>query len=103
MGLFGKWRQQERAPEETIEVEKALAVIGARLTFLEALTLHLVTELPPKKRDHLLGQLQQVVGEFMMFPPPDYVSSHLKRDFRDELRRAMQILIEKSTTPTPKS
>jgi hypothetical protein len=103
MDLFGRWRRRDRATEDAIDVEKALAVIGARQRFLEALTSHLVMELPPKKRDHLLRKLQQVVGEFMIFPPPEYVSSDTQQDFQDELRRAMQILIEKSTRPTPTS
>ena len=107
MGLFGKWRQQEGAPEKTeeqaIDLVKAIAVIGARQAFLQALTWHLVTELPPKKRDYLLEELQEAVRGWMILPPPVYVSSHTEQDFRDELRRAMQILIEKSTRPKPSS
>jgi hypothetical protein len=103
MALFGKRDDQERAPEETVDVEKAIAAIGARQAFLEALTLHLVTELAPKKRENLLGQLQDVVSGLMIRPPPLYVSSRTEQDFRDELRRATQILIEKSTRSKPTS
>ena len=108
MGLFGKWRQQERTPpkeehappkEETIDIEKAMAAIGARQAFLEALTLHLVGELPPKKRDSLLEQLQKYVRGLIRLPPPVYVPPHRREDFQDELRRAMQILVEKTTRP----
>jgi hypothetical protein len=103
MGLFGRWRRQERAPERAIDVDKALAVLGARQRLLEALTSHLVMELPPKKRDHLLQQLQQVVRESMLFPPPEYVSPDTQQHFEDELRRAMRVLIEESTRPTSTS
>jgi hypothetical protein len=61
MRLFGKRRQEERdnvKAKELDDMEKAIAVISARLRFLEALTSHLVVELPPKKRDSLLEQVR---------------------------------------------
>lgn len=97
MGLFGKWRQQVRVPEVPIDVAKAVATISARQAFLEALATHLVTELSVKKRDHVLGQLEEVVRERMILPPPSYVPSSNEQDFRDTLRQAMKVLIEKAT------
>ena len=94
MGWFRKRRQQdakEEKPDETI------ALIGARLTFLEALTSQLVAELPPERRNLLLKQLQGVVGGLIVLPPPKWVPPSREQDFRDELRRRIQVLIEHTT------
>lgn len=104
MGLFGKWRQQERDNRKTKElddIEKAIAVISARLRFLEALTSHLVAELPPKKRDSLLEQVREVVGELKALPPPAHVPTGTEPEFHKELRSAMQILIENTPKRRP--
>ena len=94
MGWFRKRRQQdakEEKPDETI------ALIGARLTFLEALTSQLVAELPPERRNLLLEQLQEVVGGLIVLPPPKWVPPSREQDFRDELRRRIRVLIEHTT------
>ena len=98
MGWFRKRRQQdakqdakEEKPDETI------ALIGARLTFLEALTSQLVAELPPERRNLLLEQLQKVVGGLIVLPPPKWVPPSREQDFRDELRRRIRVLIEHTT------
>jgi len=94
MGWFRKRRQQdakEEKPDETI------ALIGARLTFLEALTSQLVAEMPPERRNLLLEQLQKVVGGLIVIPPPTWVPPSREQDFRDELRRRIRILIEHTT------
>jgi hypothetical protein len=104
MSLFGKRRQEERDNVKTKElddVEKAIAVISARLRFLEALTSHLVAELPLKKRDSLLEQVREVVGGLEVLPPPSHVPPGRKQEFRNELRSAMQVTIEKTTTRRP--
>ena len=104
MGLFGKRRQEERDNVKTKElddVEKAIAVISARLRFLEALTSHLVAELPPKKRDSLLEQVREVVGGLEVLPPPTHVPPGREQEFYNELSRAMQVLIEKTTKRGP--
>ena len=100
MGLFGKQRQEERDNVKTKElddVEKAIAVISARLRFLEALTSHLVAELPPKKRDSLLEQVREVVGGLEVLPPPTHVPRGREQEFHNELSSAMQVIIEKTT------
>ena len=94
MGWFRKRRQQdakEEKPDETI------ALIGARLTFLEALTSQLVAELPPERRNLLLEQLQEVFGGLIVLPPPKWVPPSREQDFRDELRRRIRVLIEHTT------
>src|ERR1700676_3880 len=99
MGLFGKWRQEERDDVKTKELddmEKAIAMISARLRFLEALTSHLVAELPPKKRDSLLEQVREVVGGLKVFPPPTHVPPGREQEFH-ALSSAMQVIIEKTT------
>jgi hypothetical protein len=104
MGLFGKWRQEERDNVKTKELddmEKAIAVISARLRFLEALTSHLVAELPPKKRDSLLEQVREVVGGLKALPPPTHVPPGREQEFHNELSSAMQVLIEKTTKRRP--
>jgi hypothetical protein len=104
MDLFGKRRQQERdslKANEPHDMEKALAVISARLRLLEALTSHLVAELPPKKRDGLLRQVREVVGGLKIFPPPTHVPPGREQEFRNELSSAMQVLVEQTTKLTP--
>jgi hypothetical protein len=104
MGLFGKRRQEERDNVKTKELddmEKAIAVISGRLRFLEALTSHLVVELPPKKRDNLLEQVREVVGGLEVLPPPTHVPPGREKEFRNELSSAMQIIIEKTTNRRP--
>jgi hypothetical protein len=99
MGLFGRRRQQER--DNVNDMEKAIAVISARLRFLEALTSHLVAELPPKKRDSLLEQVREVVGGLEVLPPPTHVPPGREQEFHNELSSAMQVLIEKTTKRRP--
>ena len=104
MGLFGKWRQEQRDNVKTKkldDIEKAIAVISARLRFLEALTSHLVAELPPKKRDSLLEQVREVVGELKALPPPTHVPAGREQEFHNELRSAMQVLIENTPKRRP--
>jgi hypothetical protein len=102
MGLFGKWRQKKRDNMKTKDdIEKAIAVISARLRFLEALTSHLVAELPPKKRDSLLEQVRQVVGELKALPPPRHVPAGREQEFHNELRSAMQVLLENTPKRRP--
>jgi hypothetical protein len=104
MGLFGKQRQEERDNVKTKElddVEKAIAVISARLRFLEALTSHLVAEMPPKKRDSLLEQVREVVGGLKVLPPPTHVRPGREQEFYNELSSAMQVIIEKTTKRRP--
>jgi hypothetical protein len=104
MGWFGKRRQEERDNVKTKELhdmEEAIAVISARLRFLEALTSHLVAELPPKKRDHLLEQVREVVGGLKALPPPTHVPPGREQEFHNELSSAMQILIEQTTKRSP--
>jgi len=94
MGWFRKRRQpdaKEEKPDETI------ALIGARLTFLEALTSQVVAELPPERRNLLLKQLQKGVGGLIVLPPPKWVPPSGEQDFRDELRRRIRVLIEHTT------
>lgn len=102
MGLFGRRRQEERHNVKTLDgLEKAIAVISARLRFLEALTSHLVAELPPKKRDSLLEQVREVVGRLEVLPPPTHVPPGREKEFHNELSSAMQVLIEKTTKRRP--
>jgi len=104
MGLFGKQRQEERDNVKTKElddVEKAIAVISGRLRFLEALTSHLVAELPPERRDGFLEQVREVVGGLKVLPPPRHVPPGREQEFYNELSRAMQVLIEKTTKRGP--
>ena len=79
MGLFGRRRQQER--DNVNDMEKTIAVISGRLRFLEALTSHLVAELPPKKRDSLLEQVREVVGGLKVLPSPTHVPLAESRNF----------------------
>jgi hypothetical protein len=78
-GFVGRRRQQER--DNVNDMEKAIAVISGRLRFLEALTSHLVAELPPKKRDSLLEQVREVVGGLEVLPPPPHVPLAESRNF----------------------
>ena len=94
MGWFRKRRQQDAKEEQPNET---IALIGARLTFLEALTSQLVAELPPERRNLLLEQLQEVVGGLIVLPPPKWVSPSREQDFRDELSRRIRVLIEHTT------
>jgi hypothetical protein len=96
-GFVGRRRQQER--DNVNDMEKAIAVISGRLRFLEALTSHLVAELPPKKRDGLLEQVREVVGGLKDLPPPTHVPPGREEEY--ELSRAMQVLIEKTTKRGP--
>ena len=97
MGLFGRRRQQER--DNVNDMEKAIAVISGRLRFLEALTSHLVADLPPEKR--VLEQVREVVGGLKVLPPPTHVPPGREQEFYNELSRAMQVLIEKTTKRGP--
>ncbi len=99
MGLFGRRRQQER--DNVNDMEKAIAVISGRLRFLEALTSHLVAELPPERRDGFLEQVREVVGGLKVLPPPRHVPPGREQEFYNELSRAMQVLIEKTTKRGP--
>jgi hypothetical protein len=101
MGLFGKWRSDNVKTKELDDIEKAIAVISARLRFLEAVTSHLVAELPPKKRDSLLEQVREVVGELKAFPPPTHVPAGREQEFHNELRSAMQVLLENTPKRRP--
>ena len=99
MGLFGRRRQQER--DNVNDMEKTIAVISGRLRFLEALTSHLVAELPPEKRDGLLEQVREVVGGLKALPPPTHVPPGREQEFHNQLSSAMQVLIEKTTKRGP--
>jgi hypothetical protein len=101
MGLFGKWRSNNMKTKELDDIEKAIAVVSARLRFLEAVTSHLVAELPPKKRDSLLEQVREVVGELKAFPPPTHVPAGREEEFHNELRSAMQVLFENTPKRRP--
>ena len=109
MGLFGKWRQRERTPaqeepaltEKINDAEKEMVAIRARQTFLEVLTLLLVTELPPKKREALMEKLQERVRGLIVMPPPAYIPPHRQDDFHEELRRIMQVFIERTPGQKP--
>lgn len=94
MGLFGKRGRQQRDNDH--DTETAIAVISARLTFLQALASHLVAELPARKRDLLLEQLREAVSGLILLPPPVWVPPAGEQDYRDELRRDMELLIEKT-------
>jgi len=105
MRLFGRQRQQERdnvQHEERYDIENAIAAISARLRVLEALTCELVTELPPTKRDRVLQQLREVVGELKMLPPPVHVPPGREQEFYNVLGSALQVLIEKATNHKPR-
>jgi len=98
MNWFGKRNQQDAEQEEQpYDTEKAIAVLSARLIFLEALTSHLVSELPPKKRDHLLEQVQEAIRGLMAFPSPEWVSPSGEQNFRDEMHRDLRLFVEKTT------
>jgi len=97
MSLFWKWRQQERdnnKEKESHNLDKAIATISARLRFLELLTAELVAELPPKKRAGVLVKLRGVVLEQKILPSPPTVPPGKEQEYYDELRTAVQILIE---------
>jgi hypothetical protein len=98
MSFFWKRRQQERGTmerEECYDMGEAITTISARLRFLEALAADLVAELPPTKRDRLLQHLEGVVRGLHAIPPPTSVPPGKEQQFRDVLRSAMQVLIEK--------
>jgi hypothetical protein len=99
MSWFRKGRRQDVKTEEpnNTDVEKALAEMSARLMFLEVLTSHLAAELPQKKLDVLLERLQEVVGDLVVVPPPEWVPPSREMNFDDELRSAIRLLIEKTT------
>jgi hypothetical protein len=97
MRFFGKRRPQKHDDAaERDEIEKAIAAMSARLEGLEALTFGLVAELPSNKRDRLLQRFREVCAERCVLPPPKCVPDHRVEDFRNELRRVMQIYIEKA-------
>ena len=99
MIFFWKRRQQQRDNlEERYDMHKAITAISGRLRFLEALTADLVAELPPAKRDSLLQHLREVVRELKILPPPIAVPPGKEQEFHDELRRAVEVLIENSET-----
>jgi hypothetical protein len=99
MRFFWKRRQQERdnmEKERRYDMEKAITTISARLRFLEALTADLVCELPPTRRDRVLQHLGEVVRELNILPPPISVPPGKEQEFRDALRSAAQVLLEKA-------
>ena len=99
MSFFSKWRQQEREnteKEERHDMDKAITTISARLKFLETLTAELVAELPPTKRARILQNLREAARGQMIFPPPTYVPPGKEQEYHDELRRAVEVLIENS-------
>lgn len=99
MSLFGKRLKKKLPPtEETIDIEKALAEIGARQKVLEALTLEIIKDLTPKKRESLLARLNERVVELATLPPPGYVSSHKQTHFQRELHTVVRVLVERSTS-----
>src|SRR5262245_4825565 len=105
MGLFGRWREQERDNvqiEERYDIENAIAVISARLRFLEALTCELVAELPPTKRDRVLQQLREVVGELKIFALPSHVPPRREQEFHKILSSALQVLLERTSNLKPR-
>jgi hypothetical protein len=105
MGLFGKRRQQEldhAQNEARYDSENAIAVISARLRFLEAFTCDLVAELPIAKRDRLLQQLQDLIGELKVLPPPPHAPPGKELEFRTELGNALHVFIEKTNNAKPK-
>jgi hypothetical protein len=100
MNFFWKRRQEpdNTEKEPRYDVEKAITAICGRLRFLEVLTADLVAELPPAKRDRLLQHLREVVRELKILPPPIALPPGKEQEFHDELRRAVEILIENSDT-----
>ena len=97
MHFFGKRRPQKHDDAtERDKMEKAIAAMSARLEGLEALTFGLVAELPPAKRDRLLQRFREVCAERCVLPPPACVPGNRAEEFRNELRRVMQIYIEKA-------
>ena len=105
MGLFGK-RRQERdnvQNEARYDIENALAVISARLRFLEALTCDLVAELPAAKRDRLIQQLRDLIGDLKVLPPPMHAPPDKELEFRTELGNALQVLETNNLKPRPTS
>ena len=105
MGLFGNWRQRERdggQNEDRHDIENAIVVISARLRFLEALTCELVAELPPTKRDRVLQQLREVVGELKIFALPTHVPPRREQEFHKVLSSALQVLIERTSNLKPR-
>ena len=99
MSFFSKWRQQEREnteKEERHDMDKAISTISARLKYLETLTAELVAELPPTKRARILQNLREAAREQKIFPPPTYVPPGKEQEYHDELRRAVEVLIENS-------
>jgi|SRR5882724_1254889 len=99
MGLFGMRPQQER--DNGNDMEKAIAVISARLRLLEVLTPHLLAEVPPMKRVGLLEEARKIVGGLKVLPPPTHVPPGREQEFYNELSRAMQVLIEETTKCGP--
>jgi hypothetical protein len=98
MTFFWKRRQQERyhvEKEAHYDMDEAITTISARLRFLEALTVDLVAELPPTKRDRLLQHLEEIVSDLRVLPPPMYVPPGKEQQFYGVLRSAVQVLIEK--------
>jgi hypothetical protein len=101
MSFFWKRRQQDRdntEKEQRHDMERAITAISARLKFLEALTAELISELPPTKRARVLQNLRQFVREQKILPPPTSVPPDKQQEFHDELRRAVDILIETKRT-----
>ena len=97
MNWFGKRRQQDAEKEQQpYDAEKAIAMISARLIFLEALTSRLVSELPPKKRDHLLEQVQAAIRGLTVFPSPEWVPPSGEQEFHAEMHRDLRLFIEKT-------
>ena len=82
--------------DERYDMEKAIARVSARLKFIEAFTAELVAELPPTKRARALQNLREVVREQKIFPPPTSVPPGKEQEYHDEIRRAVEVLIESS-------
>jgi hypothetical protein len=101
MRFFWRWRQQERdnmddRPQNDDRYEKAITRVSARLKFLEAFTIELLAELPPTKRARVLQNLREAVREQKIFPPPTSVPPGKEQEYHDEMRRAVEVLIESS-------
>ena len=101
MRFFWRWRQQERDNrddrlQKDDRYEKGITRVSARLKFLEALTIELLAELPPNKRARVLHNLREAVREQKIFPPPTSVPPGKEQEYHDEMRRAVEVLIENS-------
>ena len=97
MRFLWKRRQQERDNiEKRYDMDEAISTISARLRCLEVLATDLVAELPPTKRNRLLQHFGEAVRELQAFPTPRSVPPGKEQEYHDELRRAVEVLIENS-------